>query len=186
MLARDQGSLPFVVARTSLTGWTIVAGEPNEPWVVAAQPPEALVSRLRERLVQAGGEALTPLPRIVLPLVLRQEFVDSLQGLYGIDRLMQLAEDAAVHTAQFEPVCVAQRHDAERGTMAFVTMEAPEFWRYRADIEPLQPEQGGSGVFDPAALTPLLAIAATLADTTAWWPLKADPLTDCVAPLVVE
>jgi hypothetical protein len=182
-LARDEGSRPVAIARGSLTNWAIVAGAPADPWVIAARPPDALVARLRDRGV---GADLTALPRIALPLVLRQEFEDSLQGIYGIDRLMRLAEDAAVHTATFEPVCVAQRAHPEHGTLTFVALDAPEFWRYRADIEPFQPEQGGSGIFDPAALTPVLPIAATLADTAPWWPLKTDPLTDCVAALEVE
>jgi hypothetical protein len=127
-----------------------------------------------------------PLTRVVLPLILRQEFEDALQGIYGIDRLLRLAEDAAVHTATFEPVCVAQRVDPDRGTLLFVAVQAPEFWRYRGDVEPYQPEQGGAGVFDPAALTAVLPIGATLEDTAPWWPLKTDPLSDCLAPLLVE
>jgi hypothetical protein len=185
-LARDQQSRPLTLTPVNLSGWRIVAGNPADPWVVAAQPPDTLVAQLRERVAQAAGRPLTPLPRTVLPLILRQEFEDALQGIYGIDRLMRLAEDAAVHRARFEPVCMAARAHPEHGTLLFLAMDAPEYWRYRADVEPFQPEQGGSGIFEPGALTPILPIAATSADTARWWPLKTDPLTDCITPVVVE
>ncbi len=185
-LAGDDQSRPLTIERLTLSGWRIVAGAPADPWVVAAQPPDALIDRLRERIARTTARPLVPLARVVLPLILRQEFEDSLQGIYGIDRLMRLAEDAGIQTARFDPVCVAQRIDAGRGALVFVALDAPEYWRYRADVEPFQPEQGGSGLFDPGALTPVLPVAATAADTAAWWPLKTDPLTDCLAPLLVE
>jgi hypothetical protein len=51
---------------------------------------------------------------------------------------------------------------------------------------PPQPEHGGIGVYDPAAISPLLPVAATTPDVSGWWPLALDAPVDCEAQLNVE
>jgi hypothetical protein len=181
----DTSSARYVVARQALTGWTVAASEGDEPWVLAAQPPAGLSAALVTQLAAGTREPLVAPARAALPLVLRAEFDEALQGVYGIDSLMRVARDVSFEKAVFEPVCVAQRVEGER-RLYFIAFNSALFQELREDFRPAQPEHGGIGVYDPASLVPLLPVAASDSDFGRWWPLTFDRRTDCIAPLFVE
>jgi hypothetical protein len=67
----------------------------------------------------------------------------------------------------------------------FVVFNAPAFGRFREQIGALR--DGGavsSADFDPAALSPVLIIAASEPTVGRWLPLRANVDIDCVAPIV--
>jgi hypothetical protein len=188
-IVHDTSSEQYVLQRRDLTGWTAIAGQGAEPWVLAAQPPATLVANLFKQLSANTGLTLVAPTQLALPLVLRAEYDDALQGVYGIDALRRAAEDVAIERAVFEPICVAQRTDPtgpRQRQLYYIAFNSPVFGQLRQELLPAQPEHGGVGVYDPAALLPLLPVAASDDDFGRWWPLAFDRRTDCVAPLFVQ
>jgi hypothetical protein len=184
MIAGDRRSRSYSVDRSRLTGWTIVASEGDEPWVLALRPPETLAADLFTQFASRGGTTFEPLPHTALPLVLRTEFEEGLQGVYGVDTITQIARDAGVGAAALTPVCIGRRVDRERDAeLVFVVFNSPEFQQMRNDLLPDFPEHAGTGIYDPATLTPILPFAERGGDFSRWWPLTVDPRTDCQAPL---
>lgn len=185
----DKASLPYTVPRSALSGWTIVASRGDEPWVLAAQPPAAVSASLFKQISDKTRLRLAAAPDAALPLVMRTEYDDALQGVYGVDFLIRSARDAGIETAVFEPVCVAHRADAgneQKGELFFVAFSSTAFRELREDLVPPQPEHGGIGVYDPAALIPILPVAASAGMPGLWWPNAFDRRADCQAPLVAN
>jgi hypothetical protein len=188
-ITRDRTSAPYTVARDGLSGWSIVQSSADEPWVVALQPPATVSSGLFRQLTSKLGRSLVALPRPSLPLVLRSEYDDALQGVYGIDFIVRTARDAGMESASFQPVCVGHHIEAggaERREIFFVAFESPQFRELRDELVPPQPEHGGVGVYDPAALTPVLPVAASVSEFARFWPIAFDPPTDCQAQVFVN
>ncbi|MDR1990734.1 MAG: hypothetical protein LBQ09_10955, partial [Acidobacteriaceae bacterium] len=122
-----------------------------------------------------------------LPLVLRGEYEEGLQGVYGVDALTNIARGADIERATLTPVCIGHRLDRDRhAELVFVVFDTAEFQQMRRDLMPMFPEHAGTGIYDPDTLTPVLPIAASDADLTHWWPLTIDRATDCLAPLRAE
>ena len=81
------------------------------------------------------------------------------------------------------------RHD--EGDVRRAGIAAPEVSRERLAggavvLEQLEESAASRSEFDPAALCPVLLVAASDPAFGRWLPLRADPATDCVAPIVVE
>ena len=186
---RDTISEPYSVNATALSGWEVVAGEPGDPALVALQPPALLSADLFQQVFQRTMQSLSAPARPSLPLVLQSEYADSLQGVLGVDRIMRLAHDSGLASARLEPVCIGRRRESAPGRAAelfFAVFNAPEFDEFRQALMPAQPEHGGTGVYDPAALRPILTIAATDRNFVRWWPITVDEKTDCEAPLLAR
>jgi len=177
------------VPRSGLSGWTIVASQGDEPWVLAAQPPATVSASLFKQISEQTRMPLAAAEHAALPLVMRSEYDDALQGVYGIDFLISTARDAGIETAVFEPVCVARRVDAgseQKGELFFVAFTSAAFRELREDLVPPQPEHGGIGVYEPAALIPILPVAASAGMTGRLWPNAFDRRTDCQAPVLAN
>jgi hypothetical protein len=189
LVIHDTASEPYSVTARDLSGWTIVQGQPDDPWVVAAQPPESLVTSLSRQLAAKVRQGLVAPPHVALPLVMRTEYSEALQGVYDVDSILRMARDGGLPTAKFEPVCVGHRvdsHGDRSGEFFFVSFNALEFWQLRRDLQPDFPEHAGTGIFDPGALSPTLPLAATDARFDRWWPVLLDQPIDCQAQLVVR
>lgn len=188
-VARDATSQPYTVQRRSLSGWTIVAGQPDDPWVVGALPPPAFSDSLLRQVSEKTHRALLAPGRPSLPLVMRDEYAEGLQGVYGADAIMRIARNTGIETTTFEPVCVGHRIDPsqnEPGEIFFVVFSSPDFARLRQALVPAFPEHAGTGMYYPETLRPILAIAATGGDFARWWPMRIDEPTDCQAQVVVK
>jgi hypothetical protein len=185
-IVADRRSQPYTVQRSALSGWTVVVSQGAEPWVIAAQPPAAMAASLLRQLAAASGVPLVPPDLTVLPLVTRSEYDDALQGVYGVESLIRMAHEAGIEESVFEPLCVARQIDSGRppGELFYVAFSSPAFRDLRQALSPIEPEHGGVGVYDPAALMPLLPVARSGGDR--WWPLSFDRRTDCQAPLLVN
>jgi len=173
----------------ALTNWPVVVSDGTDPWVVSVVPPARLMSMLAADATRHAGRALITPPHSGLPLVLRTEFEEGLQGVFGTDSVMRMAHDAGLDAARFEPVCLAHhvRSDADgRAEVYFVPFDSAPFSQLRVDLIPAFPEQAGTGMYDPSTLSPILIVGATDTAFERWWPLRFNPDQDCVASVTVS
>ena len=181
---KDAGTL--TIPQTSLSGWPLVASDGTDPWVVGMKPPDALTSTLFTEASRRAGRSLTAPPHAALPLVLRSEFDDSLQGVYGTDSVLRIARDAGIEDEPLGPVCLAHRSaesPSGRAELYFVPFTSSAFNQMRVDLTPTEPEHAGIGVYDPGSLTPILIVGASDSHFEQWLPLRFDAARDCEAPL---
>jgi len=188
-LRHDIQSRQYHVDRASLSGWTVVLGAPEDPWVVALEPPASLTTSLLQQ-VKTNVDRRVVAPRhAALPLVMRREHDEALQGVYGPADIQRMARQAIDGESTFEPVCIGRRidpHGAASGELYFLAVTSPAFNALRLELQPDFPEHAGIGVYDAGALTPALPIATTGADFGRWWPIRLERNTDCQAQVTVE
>jgi hypothetical protein len=68
-----------------------------------------------------------------------------------------------------------------------MVFDAPAVGQFRQQVsEELRRAGGDASLFDPAALSPVLIVAAIDEDFSRWMPLRADPDADCLAPIEVQ
>jgi hypothetical protein len=184
---RNTNSAPYSADASLLTGWKVVAGQGSEPGIVGLEVPSQFSAELFRQLFDRTMQSLVAPARATVPLVLAGEYADSLQGVHSIDNIINIARDAGLESARFEPLCMARRSEAVAGRTAqvfFVVFDSPVFSRARLQLTPTQPEHGGTGApYNPAALRPILTIGSTDQDFGRWWPLTFDQAKDCLAPI---
>jgi hypothetical protein len=188
-IARDATLDPYRVERGSLSSWTIVRGQPDEPCILAALPPPALASSLLRQVKEKTGLPLVSPDRVSLPLVMRDEYAEGLQGVYSIEAMTRIARDAGIEMTTFEPVCVGHRietSDTSSRALFFVLFDSPGFDSMRQALVPAFPEHAGTGMYYAETLRPILAIAASDDDFARWWPMRVDRPTDCEAQVTVR
>lgn len=179
---------PYNVESVELSGWTLETSPPDDPALVALQPPPPLSTDLFQQLFQRTGESLVAPAHPSVPLVLRGEYADSLQGVLSVEDILNKARDLGLETARFEPICMGRRRESAPGrsdALFFVLFEAPVFDEFRDELTPLFPEHAGAFPYEPKALSPILTIAATDRRFERWWPMAAKTELDCRAPLRV-
>ena len=181
----DKRSEPYRVDNATLTGWKVVDGSPEDPWVMAVQPPDALTSSLFQQVSKKAGRAFIRPPHANLPLVMRKEHDDTLQGVFGITDIDRMARGTFSDTSRFEPVCIGHRIDTT-GELIFLAVNSREFNDLRIEIQPDFPEHAGIGIYDAGALTPILPIASTDQNFERWWPIRLDEAVDCQAQVLVK
>jgi hypothetical protein len=188
-VVRDTTSRPYHVAHAALSGWTVVPGAPDDPWVVALQPPASLTTSLFQQVTTKVGRPLVAPRHAALPLVMRPEYDAALQGVYGAADIERMARQELVGEATLEPLCIGHRVDPQSGglhELYFLAVNSAAFTALRLALRPDFPEHAGIGIYEPGALTPVLPIAATDADLARWWPFRLERLTDCQALVTVE
>jgi hypothetical protein len=186
---------PYTVAGQSLRNWTLVL-EPASPLSSAAEPllwlrpPPDLVRGLFGQVFKRAMESMNAPEVGGIPLVLQGEFDRAFAGRVTPAVLMVAARDVGLDTAPLVPLCLAHRRVSEVSStqqLYFVLFDAPAFARFRARIGALLGEGSAPrSDFDPAQLSPVLFIAVAESTFNRWLPLRADPKTDCVAPIVVS
>lgn len=184
---RNRG--PYNVDAVALSGWTLVTSPPGDPALVALQPPPPLSTDLFQQLFQRTGQSLVAPAHPSVPLVLRDEYADSLQGVLSVEDILDKARDAGIEAARFEPVCMGQRRESAPGRsdeLFFVLFRAPVFDKFRDELTPLFPEHAGAFPYEPKALSPILTIAATDREFVRWWPIAVRTQIDCRAALRIE
>jgi hypothetical protein len=190
--ARDSRADPYTVTRAQLQGWSLAiepASSPSAPLLVLRPPPE-LTSSLFHQLFSRAMESLSmPVPAGI-PLVLQAEFERVFAGHLTPEALLGAARSAGLESAPLNPRCMAYLRvsDPVRTRQLYFTIfDQPAFGRFREQIGALLGDSAsGRTDYDPAALSPVLLVAATDAAFTNWLPLKADPARDCVAPFAID
>lgn len=191
MRSLDQArSTPYTLERGLLSNWTVTVVEAptaTSP-ILVLQPPPDLVPGVFDQVFARAGESLNSAAGRGVPLVLRAEFEGAFAGAMP-DALAAAARSAGLESAPLQPRCMAHFIVSEPGGTRQVyaaVFEAPAFAQFRRQIA-MQVNDGTSdGSFDPAALSPVLFIAATEPAFDRWLPMRVDPAADCVAPLVAE
>lgn len=184
----DARSTPYTVAFEHLRNWRL-AIEPQTsataPILVLRPPPE-LVSSVFRQLFSRAMESLNTPTAPGMPLVLQGEYDLMLAAQLAPDALVAAARDAGLESAAWEPRCLAYRRQSEpRATrqLYFALFESREFGEFRAKLGARVGDSSLLGAFDPDALSPVLIVAASDAAFHRWLPIRADPDTDCVAPI---
>lgn len=189
LLLGRHADAPVSVEPEVLGRWTLVVSDGTDPWTVGMRPPDALLNRLFDDAARRAERALVRPAHPALPLVLRSESDEGLQGVYGTDSVLRIAREAGLEDVEFQPVCLAHRTVKDSSVNAelyFAAFTSAPFAQFRLDLTPPQPEHAGIGVYEPATLSPLLMIGATDGDFSKWWPLAFDPALDCDSPLVIS
>lgn len=188
---RNARSEPYTVERQRLRGWTVAlepASSPTDPMLVLRPPPE-LASGLFHQVFVRSMESLNASDSAAIPLVLQGEFDRAFAGRTTPDALAAAARSAGLDSAAMEPRCLAYRRVSAPGVIRqlyFVLFDAPAFGRFREQIGAMLDGGAASRAdFDPAALSPVLFIAASDPAFSRWLPLRAEPGADCVAPIAV-
>ena len=189
--AQSSRETPFTVEPGSLAGWTLVRPDADVQgsWL-ALSPPASLASSLGREIFRRAGESVHyPAPPL-MPLVLRTEFERALAGAVPPDDIVSLARAAGLESAAFTPRCMGRRRLSEPGTtrgVYFLLFDAPAFTRFRQELgQRVGAARGDASLFDPAALSPVLIVAALDENFGRWMPLRADPDVDCMAPVEVQ
>jgi hypothetical protein len=188
-LWRDKRSRPYHIDRAALSGWTVVLGAGNDPWVVALEPPASLTASLFQQVAAKADRTLVAPRHTALPLVMRAEYDDALQGVYGAMDIQRMAKQEMNVEPAVEPVCIGRRADShtnKAGQLYFLAVTSEAFNALRLQLRPDFPEHAGIGVYDPGAMTAVLPIATTDADFDRWWPIRLERITDCQAQVTVE
>jgi hypothetical protein len=188
----DARSAPYTVAREHLQNWVLVL-EPQTsataPMLVL-RPPVELVSSIFRQLFSRAMESLSTPATPGMPLVLQGEHDLALAGRLTPDAILDTARDAGLESTAFEPHCLAyRRHSEPRATrqLYYLLFDAPAFGHFREQLAGrLADGEARPGTFDPHALSPVLIVAASDAAFHRWLPIRADPDTECVAPLDIE
>lgn len=184
-----RGRRPYTVHRSELSGWHVVTGRTGGGVAVGLRPPPALANDLYDQVTRRTSAELSAPEQPIVPLVLRDEFDISLMGVLSAQDIVDIARESGIEEASFEPVCMAEHSDAsgaETERLFFVLFQAPEFERARADLMLMHPEHGGAVEFDPAALSPILTVAATDDRFARWWSLLPHDQTDCQIAMRTE
>jgi hypothetical protein len=180
---------PYSVDEAALSGWTVAKAAPGDPAVVALQPPPQLSAELFRQVSRRSDQSLVAPAHASVPLVLKGEFEDSLQGVHSLEDMMSAARDAGLEETRFEPVCMGEHRESASGApgeVFFAVFHAPGFDQFRQQLTPLFPEHAGAGIFDPPALRLILAVASTDGDFARWWPIAFEPQADCRASIQVK
>jgi hypothetical protein len=119
-----------------------------------------------------------------IPLLLDGE-LRAFAGRLTADELLAAAQSAGLASAPIAPRCLGYRRLSERRgvqQLYFLLFDAPAVSRFREQLAARLPAGAN---FDPGALSPVLLIAVAQSSFSRWLPLRADPRTDCLAPIVI-
>ena len=189
---RTTRTAPFVVERGMLTGWTLAArpgGDAATAWL-GLGAPERLAPPLGREIFGRTAESLAFPSEPVIPLLLQAEFDAAFDGPGMPDTILRLARDAGLESGVWTPRCMGYRRISEPGgtrSVYFLLFEGTRFERFRDRLADLLRAEGrDASRFDPRGLSPVLMVAGGDGDFGRWIPLRADPATDCLAPVEVE
>jgi hypothetical protein len=189
--ARNARSQPYTIERASLRNWTVVlrpASAATDP-MLALQPPSELAGELFRQVFTRTMESLSAPAAAGIPLVLQGEFERAIAGRATPDALVAAARSAGLESAALEPRCLVHRRVSGQGSLRqlyFVLFDGAAFGRFRQQVAALDGGAPRAADFDPDALSPVMMVAASDPGFNRWLPLRADPATDCLAPIVAE
>lgn len=189
--ARSTRAEPFTIERQILTGWTLELTPEGSQLgsLLALTAPAEFLPPLSRALFARIGESLH-YPSGAMPVVLRSEFDRSMAGTVTPAALLAAARDAGLEGAMLQPRCMARRRISEPGRVQavyFLLFDVPQFTRFRDQVaQQIRAAGRDASLFDPAALSPVVIAADQQGSFSGWLPLRADPETDCFAPILVE
>ena len=185
--ARQSRAEPYKVSRAALGGWRVSIEAPTTPSspVLALRGSSALTRDLFKQIFARMMESFVSPAMDGIVLVSRAELEGAFEGRADVRALAAVASEVGLDTGELVPRCLGYRRVSSVGgtrQLYFLVFEAPAFVRFRERIAAM----ATPGTFDPAALSPVAAIAASEGAFEGWGPLRADPATDCVASITIE
>jgi hypothetical protein len=187
---RETNAEPYTIDRADVSGWTLALEDPEfgGPGVLVLQPPVGMPAELFRQIFLRSGLSMAGPSRASMPIVLRSEYGKDVAAVLSPARMLDAARATGLERERIEPRCMVVRQESSSGAPSqrfFVIFDSPGFTRVRQELTRLIQAGGGPG-FDPAALRPILPVASTEPDFDRWvWPLRANPDTDCVAPIAL-
>ena len=184
---RSTREAPYTIAPAHLQDWTFAIEPGNAPSsvLISIRPPRELASALFRQLFTRHAESFNGPTVPYVPLLLQDEFNRSFAGQATSGELLDLARSAGLEAAAFTPRCMGYRRESAPGAtrqLYFVLFDAPAFTRFREGLADRAVADSG---FSPAALSPVMFVAASDANFGRWLPLRVNE-GDCVAPISVE
>ena len=188
--AQDVRSEPYEIARDGLAGWTLALDPaPDRSGIVLGlQPDKTTAATLFSRVFARSGESLSGPAPASIPIVLQSEFDRARAGVMTPEALLASARAAGLESSAFEPRCMALRRVSGPGVLRqvyFIRFDWPAFAAFRRRVADEMRAAGGAGI-DPAALSPVMIIAASDAAFNRWLPLNEESASDCLAPMLVK
>jgi hypothetical protein len=190
--AQNTRKEPYSVARERLSNWRLVVEPASTPtgMLLELRPPPEFGGPLFSQLFARSGQSLSgPVPA-AMPLILQSEFNGSVAAASAPDALLALARAAGLEQATIAIRCMADRRVSEPGStreVYFLRLDVPGFDAFRQQVgQKLRDAGGVASSFDPAALSPILIVAATDANFIRWLPLKPGSEDDCLAPVTAQ
>lgn len=190
--AQNVRSEPYEVARDRLARWTLTIerASSSSGAVLALRPQRELAAGLFNQVFSRSGESMNgPVPA-EMPLVLQGEFDRAMAGTLTPEALLALARVTGLESAALEPTCMAHRRISAPGMVRqvyFLKFALPAFDEFRRQVARQLRDAGRSGsLFEPAALSPILIVAASDAAFSRWLPLQSDGSDDCLAPIAAH
>jgi hypothetical protein len=183
---RSTREAPYTITPAHVQQWTLALNPGNIPSsvLIATHPPREMASTLFRQLFTRHAESFNGPTVPFVPLLLQDEFRRSFSSRTP-DELLELARTSGVDAPAFTPTCMGYRRDSAPGVtrqLYFVAFDSPAFTRYREQLAALAVPDSG---FDPAALSPVMFVAASDANFNQWLPLRTTE-SECVSPISVE
>lgn len=185
---RSTREAPYTVAPAHMQQeWTLAIEPGNTPTsaLLSIRPPREMAGALFRQLFTRHAESFSGPTVPFVPLLLQDEFDRSFADRTDANELLELARKSGIEARAFTARCMAYRRDSAPGVIRqlyFVVFDAPAFTRYREQLAAIA---GPDSVFDPAALSPVMFVAASDANFHQWLPVRVVE-SDCVAPISVE
>jgi hypothetical protein len=184
---RSTREAPYTVDAAHLQAWTFAIEPGNAPTstLIAIRPPREMAATLFRQLFTRHAESFNGPTFPSVPLLLQDEFNRSFAGRATSGELLELARSSGLDASAFTPRCMAYRRDSAPGVtrqLYFVVFDAPAFERFRQQLATRAAPDSG---FDPAALSPVMFVAASDANFGQWLSVRVND-NDCVAPMSVE
>ena len=123
-----------------------------------------------------------------IPLLLGEEYDRAFAGRVTPTALLATAQAAGLNGITPVPRCLGHRRYSDTRAnqqVYFLIFDLPEYARFRQQAAALLGGGASRSTFDPEAQSPVLFVAAAESTFNRWLPLRADPKTDCVAPIEV-
>jgi hypothetical protein len=187
---RSTRAEPYRVQAEHLRNWTLAlepAASLREPLLVL-QPPADLVNGLFKQVFKRAMESMNPPAAAGIPLLLQEEYVRAFAGRVTPEALLAAARRTGLDRSAPAPRCLAHRRASDSRAnqqLYFVVFDLPEVATFRRQVAALAAGGVARADFDPDALSPVLFVAAAESSFERWMPLRADPKTDCVAPIEI-
>lgn len=185
---RSTREAPYTVAPGHMQQeWTFAIEPGTAPTsaLLSIRPPREMAGTLFRQLFTRHAESFSGPTVPFIPLLLQDEFNRAFAGRATAEDLLDLARTSGLSAQAFTARCMAYRRDSAPGVIRqlyFVVFDAPAFAHYREQLAAIA---GPDSVFNPAALSPVMFVAASDANFHQWSPVRVVE-GDCVAPISVE
>ena len=182
---------PYVVDAGLVSEWNVaLRGGPSPgAGLLVLETADQLRAELFQQIFARTMESMVSPPRAGVPLVLEEEYRNSLRTALSPEDLLRMAEESGLSDVVPAPVCIGViRGEGAQSTrqLYYAIFEAPEVGRFRAALARRYAEAGGTAAFEPGGFPLVMPLAASDNDFASWWPLDVSPATDCLAPLVTQ